>query len=60
MSRISAVALYEVIALDGLDEGGCINWVSERSDQLDSIGLPAIVAREVRERVLAKAPKEDV
>jgi superfamily II DNA/RNA helicase len=60
MSRISAVALYEVIALDGLDEGGCIKWVSERRDQLDSIGLPAIVAREVRERVLAKAPKEDV
>ncbi|PDT01608.1 DEAD/DEAH box helicase [Rhizobium chutanense] len=53
MSRISAVALYEIIALDGLDEEGCIRWVTERRDQLDSIGLPTIVVREVRERVLA-------
>jgi hypothetical protein len=58
MSRISAVALYEVIALDGLDEHGCIQWVTERRDQLDSIGLPAIVVREVRERVLVKVPLE--
>lgn len=58
MSRISAVALYEIIALDGLDEEGCIRWVAERRDQLDSIGLPAIVAREVRERVLAKVTLE--
>ena len=59
MSRISAVALYEVIAMDGLDEEGCIEWIQERREQLDSIGLPAIVIREVRERVLAKVPLEE-
>lgn len=60
MSRISAVALYEIIALDGLGEEGCIEWVNEHQDQLDSIGLPAIVVREVRDKVLAKVPsKED-
>ncbi|MBB2796821.1 UNVERIFIED_ORG: superfamily II DNA/RNA helicase [Rhizobium pisi] len=58
MSRISAVALYEIIALDGLDEEGCIRWVTERRDQLESIGLPAIVVREVRERILAKVSLE--
>lgn len=59
VSRMSAVALYELIALDGLDEEGCIQWVAERRGQLESIGLPAIVAREVRERVLAKVPLEE-
>ena len=59
LSRISAVALYEVIALDGLDEVGCIEWIQERREQLDSIGLPAIVVREVRDRVLAKVSSEE-
>lgn len=58
MSRISAVALYEIIALDGLDQEGCVRWVTERRDQLESIGLPAIVVREVRERILAKVSLE--
>lgn len=59
MSRISAVALYEIIALDGLDEEGCIDWVKERREQLDSMGLPAIVVREIRDRVLAKVTLEE-
>jgi len=59
MSRISAVALYEIIALDDLYEEGCIQWVTERRDQLDGIGLPAIVVREVRERVLSKITLEE-
>ncbi|HWL53221.1 MAG TPA: DEAD/DEAH box helicase [Chthoniobacteraceae bacterium] len=54
ISRISAVALYEVIALDNLDEVGCLEWVKERREDLDSMGLPAIVVREVRDRVLVK------
>ena len=58
MSRISAVALYEIIALDGLDQEGCVRWVTERRDQLESIGLPAIVVREVREKILAKVSLE--
>lgn len=59
MSRISAVALYEIIALDGLDEQGCISWVKEREEQLDSLGLPTIVVREAREKVLTKIPVEE-
>lgn len=58
MSRISAVALYEIISLDGLDEEGCIAWVKERQDLLDGLGLPVIVVREVREKVLAKISME--
>ena len=59
MSRIGAVALYEIIALDGLDEEGCIEWVKERREHLDSMGLPAIVVREVRDRVLSKILLEE-
>ena len=59
MSRISAVALYEIIALDGLDERGCVEWVKERQEQLDNLGLPVIVVREVREKVLAKISAEE-
>ena len=42
MSRISAVALYEIIALDGLDEEGCFAWVKGHQNQLDGLGLPVI------------------
>ncbi|MEJ6849852.1 DEAD/DEAH box helicase [Sinorhizobium fredii] len=59
MSRIGAVALYEIVALDDLDEAACIQWVVDRRDQLDAIGLPSIVVREVRERVLTKALLEE-
>ncbi|MBR7652940.1 hypothetical protein KCX83_11465 [Brucella oryzae] len=59
MSRIGAVALYEIIALDDLDEAACIQWVVERRDRLDALSLPLIVVREVREKVLAKAILED-
>lgn len=55
MSRMGAVALYEKIALDNLDEAACLNWVYERRNEIDAIGLPAIIVREVRERVLTKA-----
>ncbi len=59
MSRIGAVALYEIIALDDLDEAACIQWVVERRDRLDALSLPLIVVREVREKVLAKAILEE-
>ncbi|WP_127754305.1 DEAD/DEAH box helicase [Devosia sp. 1566] len=59
MSRMGAVALYEKIALDNLDQAACLNWVLERRDEIDSIGLPAIIAREVREKILAKAAEGD-
>lgn len=59
MSRIGAVALYEIVALDTLDEAACIQWVVERRDRLDAIGLPSIVVREVREKVLTRKNLEE-
>lgn len=55
MSRIGAVALYEIVALDQLDEAACIQWVVDRRDRLDALGLPSIVVREIREKVLSRA-----
>lgn len=54
MSRIGAVALYEVVALDDLDQAACIQWVVDRRDRLDAIGLPSILVREIRENLLKK------
>ncbi|MGP4806192.1 DEAD/DEAH box helicase [Agrobacterium cavarae] len=59
MSRIGAVALYEIIALDQLDEAACIQWVVDRRDRLDGLGLPSIVIREIREKVLIRAVLEE-
>jgi hypothetical protein len=58
MSRMGAVALYEKIALDSLDQAACRNWVLERRDEIDGIGLPVIIAREVREKILVGGDKE--
>lgn len=59
VSRMSAVALYEIIALDNLDERACIRWVSDRRQQLDSVGLPNLVVREIREKVLSKSSEDE-
>lgn len=59
MSRIGAVALYEIVALDDLDGAACIQWVVERRDRLGAIGLPSIVVREVREKILTRALLEE-
>ena len=58
LSRISAVALYEKIALDGLGPEECIEWVAERKDDLDAMEVPRLVVREVRRRMLTEAPEE--
>jgi len=52
LSRISAVALYERIALDRLDQDACIAWLREREDNLEALELPNIVLREVRAKIL--------
>lgn len=52
LSRISAVALYEKIAMDNFDRNDCIEWVAEREAELDAMEIPKIVVREVREKVL--------
>jgi superfamily II DNA/RNA helicase len=51
LSRMSAVVLYEKIARDDLDKQACIEWVEERSEVLEALEIPAIIAREVREKV---------
>lgn len=53
LSRMSAVALYEKIARDDLSREECVAWVTEREDQLESMDIPVIMVREVRERLLA-------
>ena len=58
LSRISAVALYEKIALDDLDPEECVRWVTERKDDLDALELPRLVVREIRKRMLTEAPEE--
>lgn len=51
LSRMSAVALYEKIARDDLSREGCIDWISERREQLQMMNIPTIILREVRERI---------
>ncbi|SNS01623.1 Helicase conserved C-terminal domain-containing protein [Methylobacillus rhizosphaerae] len=51
LSRMSAVAVYEKIARDDLTKEESIEWIVERIDQFESMGIPAIIIREVRERL---------
>lgn len=52
LSRMTAVALYEKIARDELDQTQALKWVADRADQLGAMDLPAIIERELRERLL--------
>jgi len=51
LSRMSAVALYEQIARDDLSRQECVAWISERDERLHAMGIPAVIVREVRERL---------
>lgn len=51
LSRMSAVALYERIARDDLNRDECLAWISERMSQFRAMDIPAIIIREVRERL---------
>lgn len=51
LSRMSAVALYEKIARDDLSKEGCVAWIGERLGQFQVMDIPAIIIREVRERL---------
>lgn len=53
LSRMSAVALYESIARDDLTKDDCIAWVTERDSQFEGMGIPAIIVREIRHKLLA-------
>lgn len=51
LSRMSSVALYERIARDDLSRAECVAWISERVSQFQAMDIPAIIIREVRERL---------
>ncbi|ROT46748.1 DEAD/DEAH box helicase [Pusillimonas sp. NJUB218] len=51
LSRMSAVVLYEKIARDDLSREECVAWIAERVGQLQTMDVPAIIIREVRERL---------
>jgi superfamily II DNA/RNA helicase len=51
LSRMSAVALYEKIARDDLNRDECVTWIAERATQLSAMDIPAVIVREVRERL---------
>lgn len=53
LSRMTAVALYEKIARDDLDQAQALKWVADRNKQLDTMDLPVVIVRELRERLLA-------
>jgi superfamily II DNA/RNA helicase len=52
VSRMSAVALYEKIARDDLSKDDCLAWVAERETRLEGMDIPAIILREIREKLL--------
>ncbi|MEJ5978907.1 DEAD/DEAH box helicase [Novosphingobium sp. PS1R-30] len=56
LSRMSAVALYEVMAMDDLDQDACRNWMRTNGDALESAGIPIIIVRELREKLLGEPP----
>lgn len=58
VSRMSAVALYERIARDDLSKEDCQAWVAEREAQFDSMDIPAIIMREIREKLLPQSGEQ--
>lgn len=58
LSRMSAVTLYEKIARDDLTKEGCLVWVAERQDQFENMDIPAIILREINEKLLSGGDQE--
>ncbi len=52
LSRMSAVALYEKIAHDDLNQQGCVAWVTERASQFEGMGIPVLIINEIRDKLL--------
>jgi len=59
LSRMSAVTLYEKIARDDLTKEGCLQWVTEREAQFESMNIPAIIVREIREKMIANDQSDE-
>jgi len=57
---MSAAALYEVIAMDDLDQEACRGWMRQKADTLESAGVPLIIVRELRERLLGEVQEPAV
>jgi superfamily II DNA/RNA helicase len=55
LSRMTAVILYEKIALEDLTKEACLSWVAERDEQFEGMDIPAIIVREIREKMLSAA-----
>lgn len=51
ISRMSAVALYELMARDDMTKDQCVEWIQERSESLPQSEVPQIVIREVEEKL---------
>lgn len=58
LSRMSAVVLYERIARDDFTKANCLAWVAERESQFEGMDIPAIILREVREKLLPGSSEE--
>jgi superfamily II DNA/RNA helicase len=58
LSRMSAVALYEKIARDDLSKEDCLAWVAERESQFEGMDIPAIILREIRQKLSPGASKD--
>lgn len=58
LSRMGAVALYEKIARDDLTKEGCLTWVAERNAEFEAMDIPAIIIREVREKMLPRGDEQ--
>jgi superfamily II DNA/RNA helicase len=60
VSRMSAVALYEKIARDDLTKESCLAWVLERKSQLEFLDIPAIIVREIQNKLLSENGERDL
>lgn len=60
LSRMSAVALYEKIARDDLTKEGCFAWAADRESQFEAMAIPAIILREIREKLLPGSDEETI
>lgn len=49
LSRMSAVALNEIIANDNLSQGECLQWVRSNQNILSGSDLPNLILREIEE-----------
>jgi hypothetical protein len=48
LSRSSAVELFERIARDNLGRAECVGWIRRHDAELEGMGIPAVVIREIR------------